>query len=65
MASVAAKATESALLNQPFAFGWRSGVAVVTGAVASYLIVLAAELALPALSRQSPLTLVDCVSGPA
>jgi hypothetical protein len=38
MASVAVKVTVTAgALYQPFAFAWRSGVAVVTGAVASYL----------------------------
>jgi hypothetical protein len=64
MASVAAKATVRGALNQPLAFGCRSGAAVAAGAVASYLSVRDAELELPALSRQAPVSVVDCVSGP-
>jgi hypothetical protein len=37
VASVPANDTASEALNQPFAFGWREGDAVVWGAVASYL----------------------------
>jgi hypothetical protein len=36
VASVPPKVTVTGALYHPFAFGWRSGVAVETGAVASY-----------------------------
>ena len=59
-----AKVTITGALNQLFAFGCRSGVAVTTGAVASYLSVLEEELSLPALSGMRHSAIVDCVSGP-
>jgi hypothetical protein len=64
VASVPAKATVTGALYQPFTFGWRSGVAVETGAVASYFSVREAELEFPALSRHAPLSVCDCMSGP-
>jgi hypothetical protein len=44
--------------------GWREGVALAIGAVASYLSGNEVELALPALSRQLPVTAVETASGP-
>ncbi len=64
MVSLPAKVTVTAALYQPFAFGCRSGVAVVAGAVASYLSVSDARPPFPALSKQVPLTLVVVASGP-
>ena len=64
MASVAVKATVTAERYHPFAFGCRSGVAVVTGAVASYLSAYEAGPTFPALSRQEPARLAAALSGP-
>ena len=50
MASVAANVTVSAALYHPFAFGWRDGVAVAWGAVASYFSANDAPPLFPALS---------------
>ena len=55
-ASVAVNATDTAALYQPFALGGRSGVAVVAGAVASYLSASESESEFPALSRHAPST---------
>ena len=57
--------TESEWLYQPFASGPRLAVAVVAGAVASYLNDRLAPLTFPALSVQEPLTVTLAVSGPA
>ena len=65
VASVAAKLTVSGWLNQPLASAVRLGVAVASGAVASYLSGKEARLGLPALSRQVPVTDVAPMSGPA
>ena len=65
MASVAAKVTVSAWLYHPFASAPRGGVALVCGAVASYLNPNDPEPVYPALSRQLPATDVDALSGPA
>src|SRR4029453_13234526 len=59
-----AKVTVTEALYQPFAFGCRSGAAVVTGAVASYLSPYEAAPTFPALSKQEPLTLAEALSGP-
>ena len=65
MASVAAKLTVSAWLYHPFASATREGVALVCGAVASYLNPNDPEAVFPALSRQAPPTDVPALSGPA
>jgi hypothetical protein len=62
--SVAPNVTVSARLNQPFESGARPGVAVVAGAVASYLTGSEALRALPAWSRQVPLREAVELSGP-
>jgi len=65
VASVPEKATVSAWLYQPFASGWRAGLAVTEGPAASYLSPnVEVALRLPALSVQVPLTEADPVSGP-
>ena len=64
MVSVAPKATLSGALYQPLAFGCRDAVAVAAGAVASYLTPYEAELALPALSRQVPASVVAATVRP-
>lgn len=61
---MAAKPTLSDALNQPSAFGWRDGVGLAWGAVASYLSAYDAEPAFPALSRHVPLTEAVALSGP-
>jgi hypothetical protein len=63
-ASVAVKLTVRAALYQPFAFGWREGVALATGAVASYLTGNAPLPTLPAWSLQVPEAEAAALSGP-
>jgi hypothetical protein len=64
MASVAAKLTVSAWLYHPFASATREGVALVCGAVASYLSGSDLLALLPARSRHEPLTVAAALSGP-
>ena len=65
IASVPEKDTVSAWLYQPFASGWRAGLAATEGPLASYLSPnVEATLRLPALSVQVPLTEALPVSGP-
>jgi hypothetical protein len=62
---VAAKLTVRAWLNQPPKSAGREAVALACGAVASYLRRKEGLAALPARSRQVPLTDVEALSGPA
>ena len=62
--SVPAKLTVSGALNHPFPLGWRDGVAVVGGAVASYLSASDVLPVFPATSRHAPVTAAEALSGP-
>ena len=64
VASVPEKLTVRGRSYQPFASGPRAGVTVVAGPVESYLSGSEAVAALPALSRQEPLTEAPPLSGP-
>ena len=64
VASVPAKLTVSEALYQPFASGARPGVAVVCGAVASYLSPNDVAPVFPAWSWQLPTTAASALSGP-
>ena len=59
-----AKLTESEALYQPAAFGWRAGVALACGAVASYFSGNEPDPEFPALSLHVPLTAAAALSGP-
>jgi hypothetical protein len=64
VASAPAKAMAIGARYQPLTLGWRPGMAVATGAVASYFTGSDAVAVLPALSRQVPSTALETVSGP-
>ena len=64
VASVPAKLTVSEALYQPFESGARPGVAVVCGAVASYLSPNDVAPVFPARSWQLPTTAASALSGP-
>ena len=64
VASVPAKLTASGALYQPAAFGWRAGVALACGAVASNFSPKEPAPELPAWSRQVPTTAAAALSGP-
>jgi len=57
-------ATSTGWLYHPFPSGFRDGVPVTVGAVASYLILSEADPALPALSVHDPETVTSPPSGP-
>jgi hypothetical protein len=56
--------TVRAWLYQPFASGWRDGVATTVGPVSSYLNCSVAVSVLPALSVHVPLAAAVALSGP-
>jgi hypothetical protein len=56
--------TERGARYHPFAFGWRAGVAVACGAVASYLSGKVAVPVFPAVSTHVPVTAAEEASGP-
>ncbi len=64
MESVPAKLTESGALYQPAPLAARDGVAVICGALASYLTTTDRTDLLPARSRHSPLIVAAAESGP-